>query len=88
MKRIESNPTSFFTRNVQSNNPQARNKYKKFQYKKRIEKLYNIVKLNKLNNKDEKELNKIDADITTSMLNVEKSIQTGHHNHLWSPALH
>ena len=84
MKRIESNPTSSFTKNVQSNNPQAIRKYKRklekhiktFNIKERIEKLYNIVKINKFNNNDEKELNQIDADITTSMLNTEKSIQT------------
>ena len=95
MKRIESNPTSSFTRNVQSNNPQAIKKYKRkleihiktFNIKER-EKLYNIVKINKLNNNDEKELNQIDADITISMLNTEKSILTQHYTHPWSPALH
>ena len=88
MKRIESNPTSSFTRNVQSNNPQAIKKYKRkleihiktFNIKER-EKLYNIVKINKLNNNDEKELNQIDTDITTSILNTEKIILTKHHNH-------
>ena len=84
MKRIEANPASPFTRNVQSNNPQALRKYrrkleiqiKKFNIKERLEKLYNIVKSNKLNNNDEEELNQINADITTSMLNSEKSILT------------
>ena len=63
-KRLESNSSSPFTRNVQSNNSQAIRKYKrklevninKFNIKERIEKLYTIVKLNKLNNNDEKEL--------------------------------
>ena len=96
MKRIESNTTSPFTRSVQSNNPQAIRKYKrkleiqiiKFNTVERLAKLYNIAKLNKLNNNDEKELNQIDDDITTSMIHAEKSIQTQHHNHPWSPALH
>ena len=63
-KRLESNSSSPFTRNVQSNNSQAIRKYKrklevninKFNIKERIEKLYTIVKLSKLNNNDEKEL--------------------------------
>ena len=96
MKRIEANPTSPFTRNVHSNSPQAIRKYKrkleiqikKFNIKERLEKLYNIVKSNKLSNNDEEELNQIDTDITTSMLNSEKSILTQNHNHPWSPALH
>ena len=96
MKRLETNPISPFTRNVQSNNPQAIRKYKrkleininKFNIKERIVKLYKIVKHNKLNNNDEKELNQIDADITTSMLTAEKSIQTQHHNHPWPLSLH
>ena len=39
------------------------------------------MKINKLNNNDEKELNQIDTDITTSILNTEKIILTKHHNH-------
>ena len=96
MKRSESILTSPFSRSVQSNNPQAIRKCKskleiqivKFNIEERLDKRYQIAKLNKLNNNDEKELNQIDDDITTSMLQAEKSIQTQHHNHPWSPTLH
>ena len=54
-EKKESNSTSPFTRNLQSNNPQAIRKYKrklevninKFNIKERIVKLYNTVKLEK-----------------------------------------
>ena len=96
MKRSESILTSPFSRSVQFKNPQAIRKYKrkleiqiaKFNIEERLDKLYQIGKLNKLNNNDENELNQIDDDITTSMLQSEKSIQTQHYNHPWSPTLH
>ena len=96
MKRSESLLTLPFSRSVQSNNPHAIRKYKrkleiqivKFNIEERLDKLYQIGKLNKLNNNDENELNQIDDDITTSMLQSEKSIQTQHYNHPWSPTLH
>ena len=93
---METNTTSPFKKEVQSNNPQAIRKYKKtleininrFKIKERLERLIKTVNNKKLNNKYEIELNQIDADIATSMLTAEKSIQSQNHNHPWLPTLY
>lgn len=61
---------------------------KKYDLETRAGKLNNIVKQRQLNEKEEKEMNIIDKEITELMIKAENNINRHQHNELWSPTLH
>ena len=58
------------------------------QYEKKFSNLLDITNKKRVSHKEEKELNSIDANITTMILKTEKRITCQQHTHPWSPELH